>query len=120
MSHPRPPLLARTGPNSWHTPRPAELAALLAARPDLHTWQPSTGRDARCANELLRAYHKDPAVRGRVPSSALVVSRNGYVRCSGEEPGRCAALLDAIAAAAQPATPSAEATAPIVEQGALW
>lgn len=93
-----PPLLTKHGPRSWHAPRPAELVKLLDARADLHRWAPSaSARDVR-RGELARLYHKDPAAGAtRVAPSGVVVSRDGWVRVNGEEPGRCAAILDHLA-----------------------
>ena len=96
-----PPLITKAGPRSWHTARPSDLVATLARRPDLHEWRPSTAADVR-RGELWRAYHKWPGVRARVPSSGLIVSTDGWVRTTGDEPGRCAALLDELAKASQP------------------
>lgn len=98
------PALVKHGPRSWHAARPSALVALLDARPDLHRWEPS-GRDVR-RGELARFYHKDPAERERVPSSQLVVSRDGWCRVGGEQPERAACILDALAAPAEaPALP---------------
>jgi hypothetical protein len=105
-------LLTRRGPNSWHAADLPALLAALDAHPELSKWDPPPGFDARAKNEAARYYHRPAGVRGRVISSAIVVSFDGWTRCSGDAPQRAAHVLDAIAAEASPpdeAVPEPEA-----------
>lgn len=102
---PAAPLLTKAGPRSWHTPRPAELARILTARPDLHGWEPDPDADVRRA-EVARLYHKPPGASW-VVSSCLVISFDGWCRVSGDDPARCGHILDDLAALAAEAAAQA-------------
>jgi hypothetical protein len=109
----RPPLLTRHSSNSWRAARLVDILDALNAHPELERWKPHAG-DVRAKNEAERYYHRPPGERWVTPA-AIVCSFDGWIRTTGADAQRAAAILDAFTEQPAPA-----ADLPQVEQLGLF
>jgi hypothetical protein len=95
-------IITKVSPRLWRATSLGAALDRLNAIPSLHRWQPPPGRDTRRA-EAARYYHKPQGCRQYIASSALVITTDGTIRVSGDDPQRCARLLDQLAGEHAPA-----------------